>query len=1123
MDLETKVKSLTGGSADSEWLLTAEYMMGQSTDGRLSGSISEVNGIVGFVTDPSKSTQRPLSMQVSCGSAHTCGVISDGRIECFGSNDNGQSNAGIPVSASSGRFVQVSAGPRHTCGLTNEGLIECFGGFDSVKIKKASTGQFTQVSAGPKHTCGVVTDGFIECFDFKSNKNQNSGIRKYASSGHFVQVSTGDHYICGVTTERKIECFDNELNGGKQHKATLQEFIQVSASPGSNHFCGLTARGSIKCFGATNSGTNQGKPKSAFSGHFKQVSTGPTHTCGVTTNGFIECFGSDKYGESNGFLPKKASTGLFVQVASTGEAHTCGLTTAGFIECFGYDGYGRSAMRVPKKGPMVPFVQVSSGSSHTCTLTKLGAIECFGNSKYGRTNWGKPKKARSGYFSQISSFLYLTCGLSVGAIECFGSDSSKKEESIDVNPRTASSGHYNQVAVGDSHACGLTSKGMIQCFTASKTGKKDWDGIRRATKGRFLQVSSSKGRTCGLTSEKSIECFTAKTHPKKYLAGQFTQVSAGSSFVCGLTKEGLIQCDKKTMLLTEGSSEKFKQIAAGSEHVCGVTTKGVIQCFGSNIHNKINNGKPFFPPYGTTFVNVSCGHTNTCGLLSSGGILCFGSDNNGQSNNYEVKMPMSRYFLPSTCYLRREKYIDCEWNRGIFVEAGILVNTDSARTVIGGIVGGKVVLDKFIVEKQGNKINIAGLSSHIRNIAASKYVMPYGLIRNWNPQITKRKKKRRRRLMTVNHTGLPKKTFLNILGAIKQELRKELGEKFETEKQELRKALKAIPVLQSQNAQTAKKLKGVAMNKEVKKLAKDMKAIPVLQSQNAQTAEKLEGVAMKKEVQQLVKKEVNKKMIAATTKKEKNINSEDFKALKAQNSLLVKEIKTLSGEVSGLQTKLKSEKARTTAIETVFNSLRKNRPYPKKLSPYRKCAKIITPRWYSELLSDDRRREVAGCVTTAVNLDLENTNAVDIKDLALDGGVAVHEEVALLELGSPQEVLDKQFVYKVEGRAPFLKESDLIYNFMTKQTEAVYDCKTTAKQVCSASEHSQKQTSLTVVVYEDKEWCCGSSSHSTCGDSCKLEHPRRYTVKVTGTKYEIHDDQHRRRLLVKRFRGGGGS
>ena len=81
-------------------------------------------------TTPALSTaSTPLSfIQVSGGGRHSCGISTDNRAYCWGSNDFRQLGSGSaaqpagPVAVAGGlSFNSVTAGSGHTCGVTVEG------------------------------------------------------------------------------------------------------------------------------------------------------------------------------------------------------------------------------------------------------------------------------------------------------------------------------------------------------------------------------------------------------------------------------------------------------------------------------------------------------------------------------------------------------------------------------------------------------------------------------------------------------------------------------------------------------------------------------------------------------------------------------------------------------------------------------------------------------------------------------------------------------------------------------------------------------------------------------------------------------------------------------------------
>jgi len=103
-------------------------------------------GSVSNVYNPSTSRTVNLSpdlsaaVQISLGLYYTCALIEDGRIKCWGYNDHGQ--LGIPgvgfildpetapyvqVDASGSKAIDVQVGSAHTCALLMNGQVRCWG------------------------------------------------------------------------------------------------------------------------------------------------------------------------------------------------------------------------------------------------------------------------------------------------------------------------------------------------------------------------------------------------------------------------------------------------------------------------------------------------------------------------------------------------------------------------------------------------------------------------------------------------------------------------------------------------------------------------------------------------------------------------------------------------------------------------------------------------------------------------------------------------------------------------------------------------------------------------------------------------------------------------------------
>jgi hypothetical protein len=140
---------LTEGHTCAVDVTQTVYCWGKNDHGQLGAASSSicVRAVRTFElqldpTVPCRSTPRPVLAPapatfntVSAGSEHTCGIMTDERVYCWGNNAAGQLGDGGTTSrrtpaaiASERHFVSLSAGPQRTCGVTTpEGAIFCWG------------------------------------------------------------------------------------------------------------------------------------------------------------------------------------------------------------------------------------------------------------------------------------------------------------------------------------------------------------------------------------------------------------------------------------------------------------------------------------------------------------------------------------------------------------------------------------------------------------------------------------------------------------------------------------------------------------------------------------------------------------------------------------------------------------------------------------------------------------------------------------------------------------------------------------------------------------------------------------------------------------------------------------
>ena len=382
----------------------------------------------------SSDVRRAQAGYLDAGDEHTCAILADRSIRCWGKglagrlgygNEDNVLTAGAagPVNVGPGRTARaIVAGDFHSCAILDDGSVHCWGFGANGRLGYAATANVlspaaaqavdlgpgrtaTAITAGASHTCAILDNGSVRCWgngvsgrlgygDQRSIGDDetpgSAGPVDIGAGRSAVAISAGDFHTCVIRDDGALLCWGFGSGGQLGYGGTADiGDNETPASAGPVNLGGRTARA---------------------------VSGGKGHTCAILDDGSARCwgFGADGrlgYGgtatvpSALAAPPINLGPGRTATAIAAGEAHSCAILDNGAVRCWGFGGNGRlgsgatdSIGNDPGETPAsVPPVDLGAGRvaralsvgfSHSCALLDDASVRCWGFGGSGRLGYG---------------------------------------------------------------------------------------------------------------------------------------------------------------------------------------------------------------------------------------------------------------------------------------------------------------------------------------------------------------------------------------------------------------------------------------------------------------------------------------------------------------------------------------------------------------------------------------------------------------------------------------------------------------------------------------------------------------------------------------------------------------
>jgi cysteine-rich repeat protein len=378
-------------------------------------------------------------IKLVAGRAHSCALLSEGNVRCWGANDKGQLGLGNVEDRGANKPYQ-------------NGLV-------------ALGGAAIAIAAGADHTCALMSDHTMQCW------------------------GANDHGQLGLGHTNPIG--DDELPSADVDTVQLGLSVKTLAT-GGNVTCAILDDNTLRCWGQNNYGQlglgntqdvgdnelPSQKPVVSLGGSAKLVATGGNHTCAILLDGYtLRCWGRNGLGQlglgitqdvGDDELPTDVNAVVFPADSSAttamaslvvGASRACALRLDGVGRCWGDNsdgGLGVGYIGAKPNNTALDWglwywnsamLEFGAGALHMCTAMANNQLRCWGQN--GKAQLGLANTDTLGDWEDVLEVLPIDLGKGADGFASYA----------------------KTTATGSAHTCVVLGDGNVRCWGANESGQ----------------------------------------------------------------------------------------------------------------------------------------------------------------------------------------------------------------------------------------------------------------------------------------------------------------------------------------------------------------------------------------------------------------------------------------------------------------------------------------------------------------------------------------------------------------------------------------------------------------------------------------------------------------------------